>query len=648
MVFFSKAAYMASHGDLKPVRTLYQTLVFGMTLPMSAIAYQVSGGSILVTITAAITLPMAVILQGSVGIIRYRLYYGDAPIPIAPSHGVVICGEAITPSSNCLHRSSSIPSLDNPMHMKRTQSFALSAGCQHETNNAESTCCEKKNAATTSYGSTTSMTTLNGIHSDIGTNDARQPIRLLVIGDSLAIGVGQVRNCTPVMPEAIAKTISSRFAGRVVYWTCHGSPGASTGWIVRELERGVKQEEMNEESGYDDDEDEDDDYDKVNIRRDDKGQIVQTCSDTDESSYSDESATIISPPPKSSSISETMNAAAKMKQQRKVWRERLAQHRKCFDPEVLGPYDIVVVMTGGNDLKSAFFPFLLTGEDAEFRRQAKARGGNYTKELRQLLQALNRDLRTKLRNIRYSVEAAAETVIEKVEQNMELIAKSSSSPTARRMSGSISNLREKFISRKDLEGLDELTTQTEQCNGSQQDKRLQNRYPMVVLPGLPSRALPIFRLPPLNWIAVPIVDILDMHKRRLAKLHPGEVMFVPPPSINDVVEYESCNGEIWHQRCYENPKLILRDVRRYDCRRVENELRRYYNLRDKRQSTGEGLKKEMAATWFSSFFSQKSYGEGIFSIDQVHPNDDGYDFLGRYIGNAISEEWIKHPDRYPP
>ena len=29
-----------------------------------------------------------------------------------------------------------------------------------------------------------------------------------------------------------------------------------------------------------------------------------------------------------------------------------------------GPYDVAVVFTGGNDVKSTFFPFLLTGEDA--------------------------------------------------------------------------------------------------------------------------------------------------------------------------------------------------------------------------------------------------------------------------------------------
>jgi lysophospholipase L1-like esterase len=639
MVFFSKAAYMASHGDLKPVKTLYQTLVFGMTLPMSAIAYQVSGGSILATITAAISIPMVVIIQGSVGILRYRLFYGDAPIPIAPSHGVVICGEAKASTQNGVHRSKSTLNFDHPIQLKKSQSFPLSVGCQCATNNHQST----TDMIRSTYGSTTATTPLNVI--ECNATDARKPIRLLVIGDSLAIGVGQVTHCTPVMPEAIAKTISSRFGGRVVYWTCHGAPGASTGWIVRELERGVKQEDMNDESGYDDD-DTDDDECKIKIE---KEQIVQNFSDTDESSYSDDSATLASPPPESLSVSEALDGVANMKQQRKVWRERLAQHRKCFDPDVLGPYDIVVVMTGGNDLKSAFFPFLLTGEDAEFRRQAKARGGNYTKELRQLLEALNRDLRTKMRKIRHSVEAAAETVIEKVEQNIELLEKLSSSPTARRMSGSISNLREKLLARRDLEDIDESSEQSHQLNHSQQGKRLQNHYPMVVLPGLPSRALPIFRLAPLKWIVVPIVDILDMHKRRLAKLNPGEVMFVPPPSINDIVEYESCNGEIWRQRCNENSVLTLRDVRRHDCRRVENELRRYYSLRDKRQSTIDGLavKKEKDHAWLSSFISKEHYGDGIFSIDQVHPNDDGYDFLGRYIGNSIADEWTTHPERYP-
>ncbi|MEO0864777.1 MAG: hypothetical protein AAFY39_09365, partial [Pseudomonadota bacterium] len=80
----------------------------------------------------------------------------------------------------------------------------------------------------------------------------------------------------------------------------------------------------------------------------------------------------------------------------KTWADRLKDHKIRFDPNVLGPFDIAIVLTGSNDLKSAFFPFLLTGEDAEFRRQAQQRGGGYGSELTRVLQVLNHRMRLKL------------------------------------------------------------------------------------------------------------------------------------------------------------------------------------------------------------------------------------------------------------
>jgi lysophospholipase L1-like esterase len=32
-------------------------------------------------------------------------------------------------------------------------------------------------------------------------------------------------------------------------------------------------------------------------------------------------------------------------------------------------------------------------------------------------------------------------------------------------------------------------------------------------------------------------------------------------------------------------------------------------------------------------------GSKIFSRDQIHPNDEGYDYWGRYIASAIVDQW---------
>ena len=170
-----------------------------------------------------------------------------------------------------------------------------------------------------------------------------------------------------------------------------------------------------------------------------------------------------------------------------------------------------------------------------------------------------------------------------------------------------------------------------------------------MLPGLASRSLPVFRPVPLNWGAVLVVDILDMHKRRLAQSCSDEVIFVPPASPNDMQEYESCKGQMWQQRCEENTLLALRDVRRHECRRVEKELRDYYSEKDKRQLSGEGFKIQFNNEgWLSSLFTFKDICPGLFSIDRVHPNENGYDFYGRYIGNSIADEWLANPKLIPP
>lgn len=100
------------------------------------------------------------VIQASAAVIRYRRNFGDAPLPIIPSHGVVVA------------------------------KMDKGTGAMPE-----------------------------------------ESLRLLLVGDSLACGVGQSVRCTPVMPEVISRELS-RATGKAVYWTCHGESGASAGWCV--------------------------------------------------------------------------------------------------------------------------------------------------------------------------------------------------------------------------------------------------------------------------------------------------------------------------------------------------------------------------------------------------------------------------------
>jgi hypothetical protein len=580
-----------------PVRTLVHSWLFYIMLPAAIIAWSCTKRWTAV-VGAALSVPFAAILQGALGILSYRIYFRDAPIPISPSHGVVVVHPEKVLEQDGTRKA---PLLD------------LSGGAC----SSDAEFLERAEQA------------------------QEPPLRLLVIGDSLAIGVGQSEQGFPVMPEVISKTLSKLMNGRVVYWTCHGAPGASAGWIVRELERGVDYLKQNQT----DDDNDDSDDESVDVCTDAAElESLPGCSETDESS-SDDSSTedvyvssgMTRDTDAATTSASTTSTGKSKRMSRKVWRQRLAQHRKRFDPEFLGPYDIAVVLTGSNDLKSAFFPFLLTGEDAEFRRQAVARGGSYAKELRILLETLNSKMQMRLKNLRYSAFVATETVRERVEETIErLVLAPGTSSTGSRSTHRRQHERESVENKATMGARNRLGDEHEHDRDDLFDHAESRHFPLVVLPGMPARALPKFQKLPLRWLAVPVVDIMDMHKRNLAKSHPGQVLFVPAPSLEDIEKYENETGDIWKQRCSEDTALSVRDIRSRDRHRIEGEMRKYYKGKvhspDDRQ-----------AGWMSpfSFIRPHAPGHKIFSIDRIHPNDHGYDFWGRCIANSIFDEWQK-------
>jgi lysophospholipase L1-like esterase len=646
----------ASHdGSSLTRRLVRQWVLRGMLAPAAAAYAAVPALHWTTLLASAFFAPVLAIVQGSLGILQFRVRFGQAPVPIAPSHGVVFARQQ-----------------QQQQQQKQSSSCTNDAEEEEALNGIEN---DREPWTGSNYASTQFQVPRPGVGDGAAParsiDDARHlsPVRLLVIGDSLAIGVGQRHSAFPVLPSAIARTLSAKL-GRVVYWTCHGAPGASTGWIVRELERGVSTPDTPAYNGV---EDAMDAAASSSSSPSDKQPISRQSSSA---SSSDGSYAISDPP----------DAAA--------WRGRLTAHRKRFNPDRLGPYDIVVVLTGSNDLKSAFFPFLLTGEDAEFRRQAQERGGNYNKELRRLVETLYDKMKIQFQTLRESiqtgvdqvlthveaatesvrerVEQATETVRERVEETMEriLIPVGSSNRT-------LDQLLPSFPARKSPRaaggsGVDvdpsaessvacnggggrtttidaSSTTSTDDsapddgydsveegdacdgaiekevggdaCDDEASVQRGHSRhYPLVVLPGMPSRALPIFGTVPLRWLACPIVDIMDRHKHDLAANHPGHVLFVPAPGLEQVRTYESRTGVLWRERSHEDVVLNLHDPPRTPAQDAELELsiQQYYGAR---------------TSW--TVWKQS----GLFAEDQIHPNDEGYDFWGRYIGRAIYLEW---------
>lgn len=63
-------------------------------------------------------------------------------------------------------------------------------------------------------------------------------------------------------------------------------------------------------------------------------------------------------------------------------------------------------------------------------------------------------------------------------------------------------------------------------------------------------------------------------------------------------------------------------------------MRDYYAEKDKRVAL-TGLRRGTTEN------DKPMPANGLFAIDGIHPSDDGYDFWGRYIGDAIASELKK-------
>ena len=136
-----------------------------------------------------VSTPLIAILQGSLLLNDYRVNYSDAPRPIMPARGVAVAVQDDESTSS--------------------SKAALASWILHPF-------------------STSSK------HPPIG---HERPLQLLVVGDSLAAGVGMSKSGVPILPESIARALSKALGGRAVYWTCVGTPGVSAAQIVKDIEQ---------------------------------------------------------------------------------------------------------------------------------------------------------------------------------------------------------------------------------------------------------------------------------------------------------------------------------------------------------------------------------------------------------------------------
>lgn len=297
-----------------------------------------------------------------------------------------------------------------------------------------------------------------------------------------------------------------------------------------------------------------------------------------------------------------------------VWKERLDEYRRRFHPDELGPYDIVVVLTGTNDLKIMLFPWLIVEEDKDLRKRQQGRG--MIEDLQALIQTLNERMTRGMRNF----SERAGRVSARIRGNTEEFESLIGSGTAH-SHGSIPEASE--------------ITYSEPSTDEESEPSGTNDWtphtPLFVLPAMPIRTSPSVRPVPLRWLTIPVFDRMEAKKRRLAKANPGEILWVKDPTIEAVIEYEEQQGAMWEQRCQEEVLLSLRYVR--GGTGITAAMNEYY------QTKSESFDTVNDPT--PLFQRPGKPGTKIYCADRIHPNEAGYEYWGQHIANAIIADMKK-------
>lgn len=485
------------------------------------------------------------------------------------------------------------------------------------------------------------------------------PLRLLVVGDSLAAGVGMSKSGTPVLPESIARELSKAMGGRPVYWTCVGTPGISASQIVHDihqlephqpgrLERLYREwkakrrkwqqrqemkrriTELESTSTTDDDLDEPKRKNYLqawweSLRKPEE-RSPRKIRDTTTSLFQEWWAHITTSLRLTrervredlSEIKEIVQTPIDLDEDHDdevrddLIHKGVPFRRDSLDPEIAAQYDIAVVLTGLNDLKDAFMPHMTSGGRSSLKEGTERIVGGLRNQLRGIVNAL--------------------------EEKMDL-------------------------------NIDQETRPSEQLEEPKPPKCEENvRRPLVAVPELPILPLRLFHLAPLCWFLIPLFRAMENNKRFLSASFPDHVVFIPQPDLKWWSDAESGLGPIRENIRQERLLLQTTDIAQNARERIQQLMRQHYNLDDDDDNDDEV---EHYSTYSPpTLYSESSHrdehhphhphhhsdhhvvptdrsdpslnkkdGAAYISMDKMHPNDEGYELWGRHIATAILEHW---------
>ena len=467
------------------------------------------------------------------------------------------------------------------------------------------------------------------------------PLRLLVIGDSLAAGVGMSESSVPRLPVAIATQLSAA-SGRPVQWTCVGTPGTSASRIVRDIQNldfvedkssplllsklaewqkdqrlktqqklietqqkvrewwNIDRKKLLEETTNE----ERQNWPKWKrwavgrrewIKRGikDVTEVLQkdmTDSNHDESDH------------------ENSNSELDQKNLQLARRRTAVQRIRKFptlNPSLVGKYDVAVVLTGLNDLKDTFLPFMYSKEYAADVAKAKKDAGDQG-----ILGELLR-------------------VVHELRGKMKVYLPSSRSRTNKSVPQEPATVPDQQLAQDSSHGSDLSDNE--------------NRS-LVVFPAIPIAATKLGRLVPLNWFLNPLFRFIDSKKQSIATSFPGLVLYVEAPSTEMFAEAESL-GALWEEFQKEDFALNLTDIAHVAKERIEGLMKQHYRswVRDAEEEDDSMYVLEGDSVVVCKHRDYDVYpGSTLISADGIHPNDEGYRVWGSIIGQQIVEEWRRH------
>jgi lysophospholipase L1-like esterase len=491
------------------------------------------------------------------------------------------------------------------------------------------------------------------------------PLRILIIGDSLAAGVGTSRSSTPILPETIAQALSKALGGRAVLWTCFGVPGQTSSEIVHSIQHlediftsttknhTTLLQRFNEWQGQ---QRQNAQHRIEAAKRKTKEWIEQRKNNNEDEQPSSTvrtnrfvrwwKRTRILIRNDIQSIRNILNRDDNACDDELVIRnDDMCVQSSLLEQATIGKYDIAIVLTGLNDLKESLLPFMRSSERTKVLKQYKLEQRQHCTHTGQSDSDIDNDTVYKEQGMKGELILILNALLESQMQNR------------RENETTINSINEND------QNVDK------HIQSSSKEKSVEHKGPLIVFPALPYQPTVLSQHVPLSWFMIPLLNMVDQNKKLLSELYPGLVLYVESPDIKDWSDATLAqHGTIW-----EDFRVLfkLNDIAQDAKERIEQLMKRHYerwvsdagtydididsnidnsilrtNVYDENDSLYEfDAMGNVTIVHHHSILKKRGTiaqpGSIMVAADGIHPSDIGYDMWGRHIADAIIKEWQK-------